>query len=64
MTLLSSVTDATVTNDRVFFRISLRSLHEDRYPDDRTYEGASGAAEPAAESKEFGEWPAKQISLM
>jgi len=29
MTLLSSVTAATVTNDSVFFHISLRFLHED-----------------------------------
>jgi len=36
MTLLSRVTAATVTSDRVLFRISLRTLHEDRRPDDRT----------------------------
>jgi len=57
--LLFSVTSATVTNDRVFFRIFLRSLHEDRHPDDHTYEGASGAADRAAESKGVGEWPTK-----
>jgi len=36
MTLLSNVTAATVTNESVFFRISLRSLHEDRHPEGRS----------------------------